>query len=81
MPLCQPEVSQTAPLRAVVYRMAEKGFTCLPVVERTGQKFLGLMALEKLLKARESNLNEESRRERHFPVPFLFPVPKPPVSP
>jgi CIC family chloride channel protein len=73
--------SPDEPLRAVVYRMAEKGFTCLPVVERTSQKFLGLIALQELLKARERNLNEESRRERHLPVPFLFPLPKPPVRP
>jgi CIC family chloride channel protein len=73
--------SPDEPLRAVVYRMAEKGLMCLPVVERTSQKLLGLIALQELLKARERNLNEESRRKRHLPVPFLFPLPKPPVSP
>jgi CIC family chloride channel protein len=72
--------SPDEPLRAVVYRMAEKGFTCLPVVERATQKFLGLIALQDLLKARERDLNEERRRERHLPVPFLFPLVKPPVG-
>jgi hypothetical protein len=45
-------------------------------VERIGQKFLGLIALQELLKSRERNLDEESRRERHLPVLFLFPLRK-----
>lgn len=40
------------PLRVVVYRMAEKGFTRMPVVDRATGKFLGLVSWDDLLKAR-----------------------------
>src|SRR5206468_3246104 len=36
-------------LRVVVYRMAEKGLTRMPVLERGTEKFLGLVALDDLL--------------------------------
>ena len=52
------------PLRVVVYRMAEKGCTRMPVLERSTRKFLGLVSLNDLLKARSLHLEEESRRER-----------------
>ena len=52
------------PLRVVVYRMAEKGCTRMPVLDRTTRKFLGLVALSDLLKARTRHLEEERRRER-----------------
>jgi len=52
------------PLRVVVYRMVEKGCTRMPVVERATRKFLGLVSLNDLLKARSRHLEEESRRER-----------------
>ena len=52
------------PLRVVVYRMVEKGCTRMPVVERGTRKFLGLVSLNDLLKARSQHLEEESRRER-----------------
>src|ERR1700747_3078357 len=39
-------------LRVVVYRMAEKGVTRLPVVEDSTRKFVGLISLDDLLKAR-----------------------------
>jgi CIC family chloride channel protein len=52
------------PLRVVVYRMAENGFTRIPVVERTTKKLLGLVSLKDLLKARTRHLEEERRRER-----------------
>src|SRR3984893_5665431 len=52
------------PLRVVVYRMAEKGCTRMPVVERDTKTFLGLVSLNDLLKARSRHLEEESRRER-----------------
>ena len=52
------------PLRVVVYRMAEKGCTRVPVVERTTRRFLGVVSLNDLLKARSRHLEEESRRER-----------------
>jgi len=53
------------PLRVVVYRMAETGFTRFPVVERGDvRKLLGMVALEDLLRARTRDLEEERRRER-----------------
>jgi H+/Cl- antiporter ClcA/CBS domain-containing protein len=52
------------PLRVVVYRMVEKGCTRMPVVERATKKFLGLVSLNDLLKARSRHLEEESHRER-----------------
>jgi CBS domain-containing protein len=59
-------------LRAVVYRMAEKGFTRMPVVDRVG-KFLGLVSLDDLLKARGRHLEEERRRDRPLKLRFLLP--------
>ncbi|MBV9226909.1 MAG: chloride channel protein [Acidobacteriaceae bacterium] len=58
------------PLRLVVYRMVETGFTRLPVVEPshgnsgTHGRLLGLVALSDLLHARSRNLEEERARER-----------------
>jgi chloride channel protein, CIC family len=52
------------PLRVVVYRMAEKGCSRMPVLERTTRQFLGLVSLNDLLKARSRHLEEEHRRER-----------------
>ena len=53
------------PLRAVVYRMAETGFTRMPVLDRdhSGQ-LAGMVALDDLLRARSRNLEEERERER-----------------
>jgi CIC family chloride channel protein len=59
------------PLRVVVYRMAEKGFTRMPVVESLTGKFLGLVSLDDLLKARSRHLEEERRRERTLKLRFL----------
>jgi len=61
------------PLRMVVYRMAEKGVTRMPVVERGARTFLGLVSLNDLLKARTRHLEEERRRERTLKFRFLFP--------
>lgn len=61
------------PLRVVVYRMAEKGFTRLPVVDRESGVFLGLVSLDDLLQARTRNLQEERRREQSLRLRFLFP--------
>lgn len=62
------------PLRAVVYRMAESGFTRFPVVERDDpQKLLGIVSLSDLLKARTRNLEEERQRERVLHMRLLFP--------
>jgi CBS domain-containing protein len=63
------------PLRVVVYRMAGKGVTRLPVVEGNGsRKLLGLVSLDDLLKARVKNLEEERRRERVLPLHLVFPL-------
>jgi CIC family chloride channel protein len=61
------------PLRVVVYRMAEKGLTRLPVVERETRKFLGLVALDDLLKGRGRNLDEERVRETPLKLRFFPP--------
>jgi chloride channel protein, CIC family len=50
-------------LRAVVYRMAEKGFTRLPVVDENAH-LVGMVSLDDLLQARTRNLQEERARER-----------------
>jgi CBS domain-containing protein len=61
------------PLRVVVTRMAETGFTRMPVVERGTRKFLGLVSLNDLLKARTRHLEEETRRERTLDFRFFLP--------
>jgi H+/Cl- antiporter ClcA/CBS domain-containing protein len=60
-------------LRTVVYRMAESGFTRMPVVEHHSGKIVGLVALDDLLKARARHLEEEQRRDRPLKLKFLFP--------
>jgi chloride channel protein, CIC family len=66
------------PLRVVVYRMAETGFTCFPVVERDNQqKLVGMISLNDLLKARTRNLAEERNRERVLRVRYLWSVRSP----
>jgi chloride channel protein, CIC family len=65
------------PLRVVVYRMADTGFTRMPVVERTTRKFLGLVSLNDLLKARTRHLEEETRRERTLNLRFFLPRRRP----
>jgi CBS domain-containing protein len=59
------------PLRIVVNRMAERGITRMPVVDRETQKLLGLVTLEDLLKARTRHVEEERHREQviRFPYP------------
>jgi H+/Cl- antiporter ClcA len=53
------------PSRAVINRMAETGFTRLPVVERSdSRKLVGMISLTDLLKARGRSLEEERHRER-----------------
>ncbi|HYL64504.1 MAG TPA: chloride channel protein [Candidatus Methylomirabilis sp.] len=59
-------------LRVVVYRMAEKGVTRLPVVDHSTGKFLGLIALDDLLKARARHLEEEKRREQTLNLKLIF---------
>ncbi len=52
------------PLRVVVLRMAETGFTRMPVTENGSGRIAGMIALTDLLKGRVRNLNEERNRER-----------------
>src|SRR6266480_3102617 len=61
------------PLRAVVYRMAEKGITRMPVVEPSSGRLLGLISLTDLLKARARHLEEERRREQVLSLTFFLP--------
>jgi chloride channel protein, CIC family len=61
------------PLRVVVYRMAETGFTRFPVVDRGEERTLaGMIGLQDLLSARTRNLSEERDRERvlHVRLPL-----------
>ena len=58
------------PLRIVVHRMAEKGITRLPVIDRDSRKLLGLLSLDDLLKARSRHLEEERHREQTLRFPF-----------
>jgi chloride channel protein, CIC family len=60
------------PLRVVVFRMAETGFTRLPVVERETGKLAGIVSLHDLLVARVRNLNEERHRERVLKLRLPF---------
>jgi chloride channel protein, CIC family len=60
------------PLRLVVYRMAETGYTRLPVVDAEGN-LVGIVSLNDLLKARSRNLDEERRRERVLRLHMLLP--------
>jgi CBS domain-containing protein len=69
------------PLRSVVYRMAEKGLTRMPVVDRESGEFLGLVSLDDLLKARARHLEEERRRERTIKLRLLIPGGKSPKNP
>jgi chloride channel protein, CIC family len=68
------------PLRVVVYRMAETGFTRFPVVDRHTGKVLGLVSLADLLKARAFNLEAEQRRERVHPLHLFFPATRGPEA-
>lgn len=61
------------PLRSIVYRMAENQITRVPVVEPDSRKFVGLLALDDLLKARARHLEEEKRRKRVLDLLFFLP--------
>jgi len=61
------------PLRIIVNRMAESGFTRMPVVDSPeGGRLVGLVSLEDLLRARTRNLTEERHRERVLRVRLPF---------
>src|SRR5262249_34992311 len=63
--------SPDEPLRAAVHRMAENGITRLPVVQAGTQRFLGILSLDDLLKARSRHLEEGRRREQVLRCPYL----------
>jgi CBS domain-containing protein len=60
------------PLRVVVYRMAEKSLTRLPVVNRDDRTLAGMISLQDLLAARTRNLTEERTRERVLRIRIPF---------
>jgi chloride channel protein, CIC family len=60
------------PLRVVVQRMAETGFTRLPVIERADGELAGMISLHDLLTARVRNLNEERKHERVLELRLPF---------
>lgn len=60
------------PLRVVVCRMADTGFTRMPVVETQSGKLEGMISLDDLLLGRVRNLNEERHRERVLELRFPF---------
>jgi H+/Cl- antiporter ClcA/CBS domain-containing protein len=52
------------PLRMLAFRMADRGVTRIPVVERRDGALLGMVGLSDLLTARARILDAEQRRER-----------------
>jgi CBS domain-containing protein len=61
------------PLRTVVNRMAESGFTRFPVLDASGEgKIIGMVALNDLLHARTRNLADERARERVLRIRMPF---------
>jgi chloride channel protein, CIC family len=71
---CDPVVAYAdEPLRVVVNRMAETGFTRLPVVENSKtRKLVGMISLSDLLRARTRSLEEERHRERVLRIRLPF---------
>jgi len=69
------------PLRVVVYRMAQTGFTQMPVVERQdSRKVVGIISLADLLQARARDLEQEHRRQRVLSLRLPFGVAPAPVA-
>ncbi len=61
------------PLRVVVHRMAESGFTRLPVLDpQSDRRLVGMISLDGLLRARSQNLTEERSRERVLRIRLPF---------
>jgi H+/Cl- antiporter ClcA/CBS domain-containing protein len=61
------------PLSTVVYRMAETGYTRMPVVDSNEKRMiLGMISLDDLLHARARNLSEERTRERVLQIRLPF---------
>ena len=69
-----PEVAfSDEPLRRVVNRMADSGFTRFPVLDPSGNgKLLGMVSLRDLLHARSKNLEDERARERVLRIRMPF---------
>jgi CBS domain-containing protein len=60
-------------LRTVVYRMAETGYTRMPVVDSGEERrIVGMVSLDDLLHARARNLSEERSRERVLRIRLPF---------
>jgi H+/Cl- antiporter ClcA len=70
-----PIVARTdEPVRAAIHRMAESGFSRLPVTDGADPpKLVGLITLKEALKARTRHLEEERRRERVLPLSVIIP--------
>jgi CBS domain-containing protein len=63
------------PLRGVIYRMADTGYTRFPVVESEELPTLvGMISLTDLLAATNRTLAEERKRERVLRIRTLFPT-------
>jgi CIC family chloride channel protein len=61
------------PLRVVVNRMAQTGFTRFPVVEQEDtRKLVGMVSLDDLLRARTRSIEEELHRERVLRIHLPF---------
>jgi chloride channel protein, CIC family len=61
------------PLRVVVNRMADTGFTRFPVLDPRGDgRIVGMVALSDLLQARTRNLEDERARERVLRIRMPF---------
>ena len=69
-----PEVAfADEPLRRVVNRMAESGFTRFPVLDPKGMgRIVGMVGLSDLLHARTRNLEDERARERVLRIRMPF---------
>ena len=66
------------PLRIVVNRMADSGFTRFPVLDRRRERsIVGMVSLNDLLRARTRNLDEERARERVLRIRMPFGQTKP----
>src|SRR5689334_6064118 len=60
------------PLRVVVYRMAETGFTRFPVLDPRTERLVGMVSLNDLLRARTRSLEDERARVRVLRIRMPF---------
>jgi CBS domain-containing protein len=60
------------PLRVVVYRMAETGFTRFPVLDTHTDRLVGMVSLNDLLRARTRSLEDERERVRVLRIRMPF---------